>query len=90
MIRKHEGKLHREEDEYLYAWRLRVREAAEQRGFNQESLSTRTGIPSRTIGQAWKEYSDIHLSTLEKIAHALGVKLTDLLEDGPGGQKGLS
>lgn len=67
--------------------KLKIKELRRQRGITQLSLSEMSGV-SRTIisfletGSA--AISTTQVSTLEKIATALGVKVADLLdEDNP-------
>lgn len=67
--------------------KLKIKELRRQRGITQLSLSQMSGV-SRTIisfletGSA--AISTTQVSTLEKIATALGVKVADLLdEDNP-------
>lgn len=64
--------------------RLRIREVAESRGYNMSTLSRAADVPFNTLRRAWKNpYYEIRLSTLHKLAQALGCKTADLLEDVP-------
>jgi len=66
------------------AIRLRVKELAESRGFNQSSLSRASDVSFLTIKRIFREpYKDVALSTLEKLAKALGVHVADLFEEVP-------
>ncbi|MBA2679539.1 MAG: helix-turn-helix transcriptional regulator [Ktedonobacteraceae bacterium] len=65
-------------------YRLRVKELAEARGFDQSKLQRKANIAFRTITKIWHNPElDVQLSTLDKIAQALGVNLTDLIDDLP-------
>ena len=62
--------------------KLRVKEIAEEKGFNQSTLSRAADIPIDTIRRIWRNpYYEVRLSTLNKIAEVLGVPATDLFED---------
>lgn len=62
--------------------RLKVKELAEERGFNQSSLSRAAGVSFLTIKRIYQQPDrDVSLRTLEKIAKALGVRVADLLEE---------
>ena len=64
--------------------KLKVREIALQKGFNQSTLSRAADIPIDTIRRIWRNpYHEVRLSTLNKIAAVLEVKATDLFEDVP-------
>lgn len=64
--------------------RLKVRELAEQKGYNQSSLARATKLGYSTIKRLWQNpYHETSTVTLEKIARVLGVKTSDLLEDEP-------
>ncbi len=65
-------------------YRLRIREEAEKRGYNQSSLSRATDISFTTIKKIWRNPSyEINIVTLHKIAQVLGVPTSDLIEDIP-------
>jgi DNA-binding Xre family transcriptional regulator len=64
--------------------RLRVKEIAEQKGFNMSSLSRAADVNFRTIKNIYRNpYKEVNLSTLSKIAKALGVSTGDLIEEIP-------
>lgn len=64
--------------------RLRVREIAILRGHNMSSLSRASGVSFRTIKRYWRDpYFNANTETLHKIAKALGVPTSDLMEDVP-------
>ena len=51
----------------------------ETRGWLQRELAAAAGLPLRTIGRIERGEVDVRLSTLTKIAAALGVALKDLM-----------
>ena len=62
--------------------RLKVREIAEQKGYNQSTLSRASDVPINTIRRLWRDpYYEVRLATLNNIAKILGVPATDLFED---------
>jgi DNA-binding Xre family transcriptional regulator len=62
--------------------RLKVKEVAEQKGFSMSRLQRSADIAYRTIKLIYRDpYRDINLSTLDKIAKALGVRICDLIEE---------
>jgi transcriptional regulator with XRE-family HTH domain len=64
--------------------RLRVKEVAQQKGFNMSSLSRASGVSFRTIKRYWRDpYFNANTETLYKIARALNVPTSDLMEDMP-------
>lgn len=64
--------------------RLRVRELAEERGFNMSSLARKADIGFSTVKRMWKNpYQKANTEILEKIARALGVPIASLIEDVP-------
>jgi DNA-binding Xre family transcriptional regulator len=61
--------------------RLKVREIAEQKGFNQSSLSRTANIDFKTVKRLFRDpYRDVALSTIVKIAWALDISVADLIE----------
>jgi len=58
----------------------RVRELRKARGWSQQRLGDEAGVTAQTV---WlletHKLEDVKLSTLSKIAEAMGVSLTDLL-----------
>jgi transcriptional regulator with XRE-family HTH domain len=63
-------------------YRLRVREVAVSKGFNQSSLSRASDISFATIRRIWRDpHYDISMSTLSKIAKALQVDVRELIEE---------
>jgi DNA-binding Xre family transcriptional regulator len=64
--------------------RLRVKEIAEQKGFNQSSLSRAADISFNTVKRIYRDpYKEVTTTTLERIAHALHVSIADLIEELP-------
>jgi DNA-binding Xre family transcriptional regulator len=64
--------------------RLRVREIAEQKGMSMSKLSRISDVNYKTIQQIWRDpYQGINTKTLERIAKALGVATSELIEDVP-------
>jgi DNA-binding Xre family transcriptional regulator len=62
-------------------YRLKVREVAVSKGFNQSSLSRASDISFATIRRIWRDpHYDISMSTLAKIAKALQVDIIELIE----------
>ena len=67
--------------------RLRVKEVAQAKGFTMARLQRAADINLKTIQAIWHNpQHDASLNTLDKIAKALGVPFTDLIEDVPEGQ----
>ena len=63
-------------------YRLRIKEVAISKGFNQSSLSRATDISFTTIKKIWRNpYYEINIVTLHKIAQTLGVPTSELIED---------
>ena len=61
--------------------RIKVREFAEARNINMSKLSRMADVNYNTIRSLWDdETRDITVGTLEKIARALKVDITELLE----------
>ena len=66
--------------------RLRVKEIAEEKWFNQSSLSRAANISFNTVKRIYRDpYKEVTTTTLERIARALGVHIADLLEEIPDG-----
>ena len=56
-----------------------IRYLREERRLLQRELADRVGIPVRTLGRSERGEVDLRLSTLRKIAQALGVAMRGLL-----------
>ena len=64
--------------------RLKVKEIAEQKGFNISSLSRKADVGFSTVKRIFRDpYKEVTTTTLEKLARALGVPTADLIEDVP-------
>ena len=67
--------------------RLRVKEVAEQQGINMAQLSRKANIDIRTLRRIYhKPTAPISTDTLNRIALALGVSPTTLIENVPDEQ----
>lgn len=61
--------------------RLKIREIAEARKINMSKLSRMADVNYNTIRAIWdNEMKDVNVSTLEKIARALKVDVSELIE----------
>ena len=66
------------------AVRLRVRELAEQKGLNISTLSRRSDVGLSTVRRLWHDpYRHVDFFVLERLAKALEVPVTSLIEDVP-------
>jgi DNA-binding Xre family transcriptional regulator len=64
--------------------RLKIQEVAEAKGISMSKLHRSADITYRTIKLIYADpYRDINLSTLEKLAKALGVSICDLIDESP-------
>ena len=62
--------------------RLRVKEIAEQKGFNMSSLARKADIGFSTVKRIFQDpYREVTTTTLEKLAKALEVPTAALIED---------
>ncbi len=62
--------------------RVRIREVAEAKGLDIAKLSRRADLAYRTVWELWRDPDrDVSIKTLGKIAEALGVPVTDLIEN---------
>ncbi len=57
----------------------RIRALRESKGLLQKDLAKSAGLPIRTIGRIERGEVDVRLSTLTRIAKALGSRTKDLL-----------
>ena len=61
--------------------RLLVKEVATEKGFNQSSLSRNANVDFKTVKRLFRDpYRDVNISTLVKLADALGVTVNDLID----------
>jgi DNA-binding Xre family transcriptional regulator len=66
------------------AVRFKVREIAEQKGFNISTLSRRADVGLSTVRRLWHDpYRHVDFDVLERLAKALQVPVTALIEDVP-------
>jgi len=64
--------------------RLRVKEVAQAKGISMSKLSRIADVNYKTIQTIWRDpYHGLNTITLNKIAQALGVPTSELLEDVP-------
>lgn len=64
--------------------RLKVKEIALDKGFNQSTLSRAANIDFKTVKRIFQNpYRDVPVSTLVALARALHVTVNDLIEDAP-------
>ena len=64
--------------------KLKVKEIAEAKGINQGKLSRLADVGYSTIRRIFDDpHYSVNFATLERIAKALGVPATELLEDVP-------
>lgn len=62
--------------------RLRVKELAQERGISLTRLSRLADVNYKTVHTIWHDpYHGINTKTLERIAAALGVPMSELFED---------
>ena len=62
--------------------RLRVKEVAKEKGFSQGRLSRVANIHENTLKRIYRDpYAIITTETLDKLARALGVPSSELIED---------
>jgi len=62
--------------------KLRVKELAEERGYNMSRLQRQADVAFNTIKRIWRDpHASVNTDTLEKIARVLGVTVKDLFED---------
>ena len=66
------------------AVRLKVRETAELKGYNISTLSRKSDVGLSTVRRLWHDpYRHVDFYVLERLAKALGVPVTELIEDVP-------
>ena len=64
--------------------RLRVKEVAKAKGLSMTRLHTKSEVAYNTVRKIFRNpYADITISTLARLAQALGVSTAELLEDVP-------
>lgn len=66
------------------AVRLKVRETAELKGYNISTLSRKSDVGLSTVRRLWRDpYRHVDFYVLERLAKALEVPVTALIEDVP-------
>lgn len=71
------------------AVRLKVREIAEQKGYNISTLSRKSDVGLSTVRRLWHDpYRHVDFYVLERIAKTLDVPVTVLIEDVPDDKEG--
>jgi len=64
--------------------RLRVKEVAIEKGISLTKLSQRSEVAYNTVRRIWREpYTDVTLSTLQRLANVLKVDVNELIESVP-------
>lgn len=58
----------------------KIRATRDSQGMLQRDLAHKAGVPVRTVGRIERGEVDVRLSTLAKIAAALGISVRDLIE----------
>ena len=62
--------------------RLKIKEVAQQKGFSMSRLSRESNMAYKTIQTIWRDpYHGLNTKTLERIAQALEVPTSELIED---------
>ena len=62
---------------------LRVRELAEERGLNITTLSRKAELAYSTAHSLWHgDVAQLNIKTLDRVARALGVRVSDLFGEG--------
>jgi DNA-binding Xre family transcriptional regulator len=64
--------------------RLKVKEVAEKQGLNLSQLARKADIDSRTLRRIYQDPTkEVSTAIVAKLAGALGIASTDLIEDVP-------
>lgn len=62
--------------------RLVIKELAESKGINRSQLQIKAGVTLPMLNRYWNNDTDsVHLASIDKIAHALGVQVRDLFAE---------
>ena len=62
--------------------RLRVKEVAKEKGFSQGKLARAADMATNTLRAIYRDpYREVSTVTINKLAKALGVPVTELIED---------
>ena len=63
---------------------MRIKEVAAEKGMSMTKLSHRSEVAYNTIRKLFRDpYAEVTVTTLRRLADALGVSVKDLLEDVP-------
>jgi DNA-binding Xre family transcriptional regulator len=66
------------------AVRFKIREIAEQKGYNISTLSRKADVGLSTVRRLWHDpYRHVDFDVLERLAKTLEVPVTALIEDVP-------
>jgi len=64
--------------------RLRIKEVATSKGISLTKLSQRSEVAYNTVRKVWRDpYTDVTVSTLQRLADVLGVDVNELIESVP-------
>ena len=64
--------------------RLRVKEVSIEKGISLTKLSQRSEVAYNTVRRVWRDpFTDVTLSTLQRLADVLGVDVRELIESVP-------
>ncbi len=70
--------------------RLRVKEVAQEKGFSLGKLSRASDVAYNTVKAIYRNpYKEVTTTTLNKLAGALGVPASELIEDAPDDSGGI-
>lgn len=78
--------LSRRQNRYTYSMksRLRIKEVAQEKGISLTKLSQRSEVAYNTVRRVWRDpFTDVTLSTLQRLADVLGVDVRELIESVP-------
>ena len=59
----------------------RLRDARVRRALTQQELADKAGVGANTVARLERNETEPHMSTLRKLAHALGVDPSTLIPD---------
>ena len=59
----------------------RLRDARVRRALTQQELAEKAGVGANTVARLERNETEPHMSTLQKLAHALGVDPSTLIPD---------
>jgi DNA-binding Xre family transcriptional regulator len=64
--------------------RLRIKEVSIEKGISLTKLSQRSEVAYNTVRRVWRDpFTDVTLSTLQRLADVLGVDVRELVESVP-------